>query len=123
MLKIFIRQRPFKVMVLLEVLSLVEAPSQSPRAMFKGERSLVQLARDKGERGEGDIFCNESEDRYACTHMHVTCASCVYLVLTEARKKHQIPLNWRYCCELPCGCWKLNPGPLQEQPVEFYKKI
>ena len=19
--------------------------------------------------------------------------------------------------ELPCGCWELNPGPLQEQPV------
>jgi hypothetical protein len=20
-------------------------------------------------------------------------------------------------CELPCGCWELNPGPLEEQPV------
>ena len=20
-------------------------------------------------------------------------------------------------CELPCGCWDLNPGPLEEQPV------
>ena len=20
-------------------------------------------------------------------------------------------------CELPCGCWELNPGPLQEQQV------
>jgi hypothetical protein len=20
-------------------------------------------------------------------------------------------------CKLPCGCWELNPGPLQEQPV------
>jgi hypothetical protein len=20
-------------------------------------------------------------------------------------------------CKLPCGCWKLNPGPLEEQPV------
>jgi len=20
-------------------------------------------------------------------------------------------------CELSCGCWKLNPGPLEEQPV------
>ena len=19
-------------------------------------------------------------------------------------------------CELPCGCWKLNPGPLKDQP-------
>ena len=22
-------------------------------------------------------------------------------------------------CEPPCGCWKLNPSPLQEQPVLF----
>jgi hypothetical protein len=21
------------------------------------------------------------------------------------------------CCELPCGCWDLNPGLLGEQPV------
>jgi hypothetical protein len=20
-------------------------------------------------------------------------------------------------CELPCGCWESNPGPLQEQPM------
>jgi hypothetical protein len=20
-------------------------------------------------------------------------------------------------CELPCGCWELNPGPSEEQPV------
>ena len=20
-------------------------------------------------------------------------------------------------CELPCGCWELNPGPLEEEPV------
>ena len=20
-------------------------------------------------------------------------------------------------CELPCGCWEVNPGPLEEQPV------
>jgi hypothetical protein len=23
----------------------------------------------------------------------------------------------KYGCELPCGCWELNPGPLEEQPV------
>ena len=22
-------------------------------------------------------------------------------------------------CELPCGCWESNPGPLEEQPVLF----
>lgn len=20
-------------------------------------------------------------------------------------------------CELPCGCWEMNPGPLEELPV------
>jgi hypothetical protein len=20
-------------------------------------------------------------------------------------------------CELPCGCWEVNPGPLEEQPM------
>ena len=23
-------------------------------------------------------------------------------------------------CELPCGCWELNSGPLQEQEVFLY---
>jgi hypothetical protein len=22
-------------------------------------------------------------------------------------------------CEPPCGCWELNPGPLEEQPDAF----
>ena len=25
-------------------------------------------------------------------------------------------------CELPCTCWELNPGPLEEQPVPFIAK-
>ena len=29
------------------------------------------------------------------------------------RRGHQIP------CELPCGCWELNSGPLEEQPVHL----
>ena len=29
----------------------------------------------------------------------------------------QILWNWSYSCELPCGCWELKPGPLEEQPV------
>ena len=30
----------------------------------------------------------------------------------------QIPWNLGYRqCEPPCGCWKLNPGPLEGQPV------
>lgn len=28
----------------------------------------------------------------------------------------EFPWNWsyRWFCEPPCGCWQLNPGPLQE---------
>ena len=26
--------------------------------------------------------------------------------------------SWSYSCELPCGCWDLNPGPLEEQAVQ-----
>lgn len=54
-MKILIGQLPVKVMVVIGVLSLVEAPSQSPRAVFKSQKSEVQLARDKGERREGNI--------------------------------------------------------------------
>jgi hypothetical protein len=26
-------------------------------------------------------------------------------------------------CEAPCGCWELNPGPLEEQPVFLTQAI
>ena len=43
---------------------------------------------------------------------------CVYAVPEEARRGHQIPWNWSaYGCELLYGCWELNPGPLEVQPV------
>ena len=35
-----------------------------------------------------------------------------------ARRGRQIPgTGVTDSCELPCGCWELNPGPLEEQPV------
>lgn len=27
------------------------------------------------------------------------------------------PWNWSYSCELPCECWELNLGVLEEQTV------
>jgi hypothetical protein len=27
------------------------------------------------------------------------------------------PLNQSYSCQLSCGCWELNPGPLEKYPV------
>ena len=39
-------------------------------------------------------------------------------VHTEVSREHQIPWTWiTDGCESPCGCWDLNPGPLEEQPV------
>ena len=26
---------------------------------------------------------------------------------------------WSHSCEMPCGCWESNPGPLDEQAVLF----
>jgi hypothetical protein len=26
-------------------------------------------------------------------------------------------LKWSYRCQLPCGCWDSDAGPLEEQPV------
>jgi hypothetical protein len=43
------------------------------------------------------------------------CFVCIYVCLCEdARSPGTIIF---VCCELPCGCWELNPGPLKEQPV------
>jgi hypothetical protein len=36
----------------------------------------------------------------------------------EERKEHQIPgTGATDGCELPCGCWELNLGPLKEHLV------
>lgn len=54
--------------------------------------------------------------------MHV-CALCESLMPTETRNGINVPGTGRtYASELPCACWKLNPGPLAEQPVVFTAK-
>ena len=46
--------------------------------------------------------------------MHVClCAMCV-LVLVEASSLRTEVTDG---CDPPCGCWVLNPDPLEEQPV------
>lgn len=47
---------------------------------------------------------------YACKYMHYMCAR----YIQGPRRGHQIPRNWRYCYDLPCGCYKLKSGPLSE---------
>ena len=46
------------------------------------------------------------------------CVPCVCLVPTEARRGYHIYWDWNYR-QLPCGCWELNPGPLQEATSAF----
>lgn len=46
------------------------------------------------------------------------CALYKCQVPMEARREHQLPLEQELNgCEVPCGCWGLNPGHLQEQLV------
>jgi hypothetical protein len=44
------------------------------------------------------------------------CFVCLYIcTLEEGIRSHGATVIDG--CELPCGCWELNPGPLQEQAV------
>ena len=58
-------------------------------------------------------------DMYAYERVTCACAyvSLAYVVLGASQKKVCPGTEVTYSCELPCGCWKLNPGPLQEQQV------
>ena len=40
---------------------------------------------------------------------------CLYVCLCEGVRSSGARVTDR--CELSCGCWELNPGPLEEQPV------
>jgi hypothetical protein len=52
---------------------------------------------------------------FACMCMYNTCA-----VSMEARRGHWIPWNWiTDCYKSPGGCWTLNPGSSEEQPVHL----
>jgi hypothetical protein len=52
---------------------------------------------------------------YGCFVFLYVCASHA-LVPTENRKCIRSPIpGLRDVCELPCGCWKLNLHPLEEQ--------
>jgi hypothetical protein len=48
----------------------------------------------------------------ACMSVYHVC-----LVPAEARSVRAQETGVIDSCELPCGCWELNPGPLKEQPV------
>lgn len=55
---------------------------------------------------------------YGCPADMYVYVLCICLVLEEARRRHQIPgTEVSHGCGLPCGCWELSMGLLQEQQV------
>ena len=50
--------------------------------------------------------------------IHDSMSTCLRAPM-EASRERQIPPGNGLTdgCELPCGCWELNPGPLEDQPV------
>ena len=49
-----------------------------------------------------------------CMYVHHMCA-CDQR--GQKRASDPLKLELQKVCELPCECWKLNLGPVQEQPV------
>lgn len=51
-----------------------------------------------------------------CWHAHMACALCVYVPSTiGGQQKVSEPLGLeKNGCELPHGCYELNPSPLEE---------
>ena len=55
-----------------------------------------------------------------CTRLCVYTCACMYMmyVFVVTRRGHQITSTGvTESCEPPCGCWELNPGPLEVQPM------
>ena len=55
--------------------------------------------------------CNLGMMMMTMTMIYFMCVIALLPVHLHARRGHQIP------CESQCGCWKLNSGPLEGQPV------
>ena len=49
-------------------------------------------------------------------HIHTRTHTGALLACMAAFQKMTSDLNTD-SCEMPCGCWELNSGPLKEQPV------
>jgi hypothetical protein len=42
---------------------------------------------------------------------------CIGVLLACMSVRLSDPLLLNYSCEVRCGCWELNSGPLEEEPV------
>ena len=51
---------------------------------------------------------------FACLSMYHVCAWCLWWPEEGIGSPGTGVTD---SCELPCGCWELNPGPLEEQSV------
>ena len=50
----------------------------------------------------------------ACTYVFVSCMYMPVALRVQKRASEFLGLLELEVCELPCGCWDLNPGPLEE---------
>lgn len=57
---------------------------------------------------QSHLFCLNT-----CFYFYLMCTG----VLPACVFARQIPWNSSYSCELPCECWVLNLGPLEEQTM------
>lgn len=55
------------------------------------------------------IFC------FACMYV---CEPCVSVTQGQKKINRSFGTGVRDVSELPCGCWELNPGPVQEQVLD-----
>jgi hypothetical protein len=47
---------------------------------------------------------------------NLTCCEVVFYLHSCLCEDVSVLFNWSYSCELPCGCWELNLGPLEKPP-------
>jgi hypothetical protein len=56
------------------------------------------------------------ERTYVCLSAHL-CVMCLQHSWRQEEVVRSSGKRVTDCCEPSCGCWELNPGPLEEQPV------
>lgn len=63
-----------------------------------------------------EVPCSQATLQENCHRVEVAgCRNMRHVCVRGPWRLGQSVRNWSYGCDPPCGCWKLNLGPLQEQ--------
>lgn len=54
---------------------------------------------------------------FDCTYVRICTTECLVTVEAQKRASDPLELEWRIFSKLPRGCWDLNLGSFQEQPM------